>query len=847
MKRSSTRLISFLLTLAMLTTFLPVSAASVPDEGLSAGPLEYENVQPPPEVEDTILPPEEDAGLRLEDEGYAESSQNDSAAPEDSEADMLPANGISSLTTESTYNTAALTIPGYTQVTEMPADGLERAYYLVIAPYNNDYYMLYPGATGAALNANNAAKLVIDTDSTVTGYRTKANGFDSETVSTDFTEADNLIAHTGSTYSVTASNGHVLICGNGQTVYQASGTSSLSISGKENARFNLINPNNSNANLIFYSPNMNFNQGSNPQNNPTTYFPDMMLFKSDREVPPEPEPPEIPALELPGFTQLTDISQLNEDKSHLIVSQAADGTIYALYPSIAGEQLGAGDLAKLGGDNDGARTALLTVNGDTVTADYLKDGTPLAIDKLYFGIKPVNGKYVFTAANGRRLNMQNYMFTEGTIELVVASRGNNAFSITTSDYNGNGTGRILDFTKNGDPNAFSTTHGTDFWCPRTPKMNIYLFESAEDFPTAKLTLEKLKDEITNAGLNASDYTKSSWAVLQSALDTANAALNSGNADDNAQVYVDARDTLQNAYDSLQPVPVPPSVPSGATKREWRDMVPTPGTTQNQPFATGTAGSDHFRIPAMITLQHQSDANKNGRLVAAIDARWNHPMDACSLDTILSYSDDNGANWHYNFPNYFGDSTNGKGDTYETAFIDPVIVEGKDGTIYLMVDLFSGGVAINTAPMRPPAATGYVEIDGTQRLVLYTSPDTNLQSDTNYYCYIGDFDQTGYAPVMEPINGSADIFNGYYVDRHYYLYYTSGQFSSKTPDDDKIWCERKGESGVYVQQNVFFYNAILHARNAAYLWIVKSTDGGETWSDPQIVNDQVRTEIGRAHV
>lgn len=732
MKRSSTRLISFLLTLAMLTTFLPVSAASVPDEGLSAGPLEYENVQPPPEVEDTILPPEEDAGLRLEDEGYAESSQNDSAAPEDSEADMLPANGISSLTTESTYNTAALTIPGYTQVTEMPADGLERAYYLIVVAYENEYYMLYPGATGS--NNGNNAKLSLDTGGAAEGYYIQDSGTAySSTMTTDFSVADNLIAKNGDSatisgstwtgYSVAASgpnDAQYYLFGNAGSVYQTTpGTTLIAESGTQGHFYFRCN-NNSKSYLLFYNK-MKFDQAGTLDN---SYFTDMMLFKSDREVPPEPEPPEIPALELPGFTQLTDISQLNEDKSHLIVSQAADGTIYALYPSIAGEQLGAGDLAKLGGDNDGARTALLTVNGDTVTADYLKDGTPLAIDKLYFGIKPVNGKYVFTAANGRRLNMQNYMFTEGTIELVVASRGNNAFSITTSDYNGNGTGRILDFTKNGDPNAFSTTHGTDFWCPRTPKMNIYLFESAEDFPTAKLTLEKLKDEITNAGLNASDYTKSSWAVLQSALDTANAALNSGNADDNAQVYVDARDTLQNAYDSLQPVPVPPSVPSGATKREWRDMVPTPGTTQNQPFATGTAGSDHFRIPAMITLQHQSDANKNGRLVAAIDARWNHPMDACSLDTILSYSDDNGANWHYKFPNYFGDSTNGKGDTYETAFIDPVIVEGKDGTIYLMVDLFSGGVAINTAPMRPPAATGYVEIDGTQRLVLYTSPDTN---------------------------------------------------------------------------------------------------------------------------
>ena len=72
----------------------------------------------------------------------------------------------------------------------------------------------------------------------------------------------------------------------------------------------------------------------------------------------------------------------------------------------------------------------------------------------------------------------------------------------------------------------------------------------------------------------------------------------------------------------------------------------------QPFARGTGGSVNFRIPALITLS-------DGTLLAAVDARWDHAGDACALDTIVSYSTDNGETWNYSFANFFNDSTNAK--------------------------------------------------------------------------------------------------------------------------------------------------------------------------------------------
>ena len=241
-----------------------------------------------------------------------------------------------------------------------------------------------------------------------------------------------------------------------------------------------------------------------------------------------------------------------------------------------------------------------------------------------------------------------------------------------------------------------------------------------------------------------------------------------------------------------------------------------GTTAGQPFASGTGGSANFRIPSLITLD-------DGSLLAAIDARWNHAGDACALDTILSKSEDGGKTWTYSFPNYFNDSTDAK-HSYATAFIDPAMIQGNDGTIYLLADLFPGGVALNTTPKAPLAKSGYEEIGGEYRLVLYASPLPENQ--TAYTHYVGDFGADGFAPVIDTEDSGTD----YYVDQWYYLY---------NANKEKIYCAQLGSSK-YVQQNVFYYNADLHVTAATYLWLVTSTDGGETWSAPSILNEQVRT-------
>lgn len=218
--------------------------------------------------------------------------------------------------------------------------------------------------------------------------------------------------------------------------------------------------------------------------------------------------------------------------------------------------------------------------------------------------------------------------------------------------------------------------------------------------------------------------------------------------------------------------------------------PADGQTSGQPFAAGTAGSQNFRIPAMVTLD-------DGTIVAAADARWNTTVDAGGLDTIVARSSDNGANWNYTFANYLGDN----GNSYvkeSTTFIDPALA--TDGnTIYMLVDLFPGGVALNSSNQQPEAAAAFNE-QGRLKLAQSDSSD--------YRYYLGAF-ENGRAQIFDA-NGNA--VDGYTVDEYFNLYQGDTKFS-----------------------NLFFSDAPYRVVKTSYLYLTKSTDKGATWSAPTLLN------------
>ncbi len=229
-----------------------------------------------------------------------------------------------------------------------------------------------------------------------------------------------------------------------------------------------------------------------------------------------------------------------------------------------------------------------------------------------------------------------------------------------------------------------------------------------------------------------------------------------------------------------------------TEDTTRNNKPADGTTTSQPFSSGTGGSTYFRIPAMVTLD-------DGTIVAACDARWNTTYDGLCLDTIVSYSKDNGATWNYTFANYLGDNGNSY-NTSSTAFIDPCLATDGE-TVYMLVDLYPGGTAIGSAQ----AGTGY---DSNGHLLLSSN------SGSSYDYYVGDYTD-GYASIYT-VSGDTAI-DHYTVDEYFYLYYDETCIS-----------------------NVFFSNCTYTVLPTSYLYLTTSTDGGATWSAPTMLNSQVKT-------
>lgn len=223
--------------------------------------------------------------------------------------------------------------------------------------------------------------------------------------------------------------------------------------------------------------------------------------------------------------------------------------------------------------------------------------------------------------------------------------------------------------------------------------------------------------------------------------------------------------------------------------------PDDGITQGQPFTEGIGTCKCFRIPSLITME-------DGTLVAAADARWNHTGDGFGLDTIVSRSKDSGETWEYTFANYMGDN----GNCYHpksTAFIDPAMTV-KDGIIYLLVDLYPGGVyIINAEP-----GTGF---DETGFLMLKKGNDETyeyrLRSDDSGR--LGIFKKDG-TQVLEIT-----------VDAYFNWY-------------DETQPERP-------MSNLFYAESEWKVVPTCYLYLTKSVDGGKTWSAPFLLNYQVKQQ------
>lgn len=237
--------------------------------------------------------------------------------------------------------------------------------------------------------------------------------------------------------------------------------------------------------------------------------------------------------------------------------------------------------------------------------------------------------------------------------------------------------------------------------------------------------------------------------------------------------------------------------------------PENGITEGQPFRPGTGGSQNFRIPCMVTLN-------DGTVVAACDARWNHASDACGLDTIVSYSKDNGETWNYSFANYLGDNGN-KFHIQSTAFIDPAITTDGEN-VYMIADLYPAGIAINTTPDSHRPKTGHTGFNEKDQLVLAKATES----------------VTGTSPSADRIRQKFDYYLEKNTDANTESYYLLKDKKNNTVKDYTIdaYFNIKGEN---VDTNLFCGDSPYFPWPTDYLYMTKSSDGGASWSEPMLLN------------
>lgn len=230
--------------------------------------------------------------------------------------------------------------------------------------------------------------------------------------------------------------------------------------------------------------------------------------------------------------------------------------------------------------------------------------------------------------------------------------------------------------------------------------------------------------------------------------------------------------------------------------------PGSGETHSQPFASGTGGSENFRIPALVTLADDT-------LVAACDARWDHTGDGGGLDTIVSRSSDGGETWKFSFTNYLGDN----GDTLNilsTSFIDPALVTDGEN-LWMLVDLYPAGIALNTARYSPvPGSCGF---DANGNLLLRSCDPIPVGEE-------------GYAEA------AAKAKYDHYLDlKTLTLHRKNGETLDFFAVDTFFNITGPSE----VSTNLFCADSPFRPWPTGFLYLTHSQDGGKTWSAPELLN------------
>ena len=254
-----------------------------------------------------------------------------------------------------------------------------------------------------------------------------------------------------------------------------------------------------------------------------------------------------------------------------------------------------------------------------------------------------------------------------------------------------------------------------------------------------------------------------------------------------------------------------------------------------PYAPGTANSKLFRIPSILTL-------KSGRIIAGGDVRYgNGTDDPANIETVVRFSDDNCKTWSdvvwVNHFNDMEDCDHSKAIPTSASFCDSALCEDKNGVVYHVSDACPAYMGLWRAGTYGKDS-GF--IDGRLALCDKTShekAESTTLDKAHYPYYVDSFNEEGFAPVLRFADNSN--YNNYYVDRFYNIYQKDG--NKYAP----VFIKQMNKDGTLnsndIIANTFYAYAPIKMYPTYYLWVRKSLDGGETWSDGKILNMEINSK------
>ena len=251
-----------------------------------------------------------------------------------------------------------------------------------------------------------------------------------------------------------------------------------------------------------------------------------------------------------------------------------------------------------------------------------------------------------------------------------------------------------------------------------------------------------------------------------------------------------------------------------------------------PYSAGTGNSKLFRIPSILTL-------KNGRVIAGGDIRYgNGTDDPANIETVIRYSDDNCQTWSdvvwVNHFNDMEDADHNKAIPTSASFCDSAICQDKNGVVYHVCDACPAYMGLWRAGTYGKD-NGF--IDGKLALCDKTShekAESTTLDKKHYPYYVDNFNEDGFAPVLRFSDNSR--YKNYFVDKFYNIYQKTGEAFSP------ILIKQMNKDGSLndndVIANIFYAYAPIKIYPTYYLFVRKSFDNGESWSEGKILNLEI---------